>query len=379
MMKRLVIIAVLCVIVAFLLSKWDGTYIFFRPRSGLIPQKPFTQQHARYTSINTDPVVIAENLRIPWDIAFLPSGDMLVTERAGRLLKIGSETKTVAEISGVKHIGEGGLLGIALHPQFLSNSYIYLYSTSEDTTGIINRVERYTLSGDTLIEKRLILGGIRGSVFHDGGRIIFGPDGYLYITTGDAQHSANAQDIQSLNGKILRVKDDGSIPSDNPFGNAVYSLGHRNPQGLAWDQEGRLWQTEHGPSGLQTGYDEVNLIQKGANYGWPLLKGDQKKEGYVSPIVHSGSNDTWAPADLIWFNGALYFSGLRGEAMYKGVIRNDAAVTLSVYNKKTFGRIRAVVLSPDGFFYITTSNTDSRGLKRTGDDRIIRIHPDTFK
>lgn len=338
-------------------------------------QQRISPQIASITPATIGPVIIAENLRIPWDIAFLPSGDLLVTERSGRVLKIGTQTKLIAEISGVKHIGEGGLLGMALHPDFLVNNYVYLYSTTQDNTGIANRVERYTLSGETLTDRKNILDGIKGSSNHDGGRIQFGPDGYVYITTGDAENPTSAQDKNSLNGKILRIKDDGTIPEDNPFGNAVYSLGHRNPQGLAWDSSGRLWQIEHGPSGLQTGYDEVNLIQKGGNYGWPILKGDQKQSGYSAPILHSGTSDTWAPAGLTQYNGSLYFSGLRGESIYKAQIVSDTKLDLSAHFTSEFGRIRTIVVGPDGYFYITTSNTDGRGQKKERDDKIIRIHP----
>lgn len=323
-------------------------------------------------------VVIAANLHIPWDIVFLPSGDLLVTERAGRVLKIGSQTKLIAQIEGVRHVGEGGLLGITLHPNFSKNNYVYLYSTTQSGKDIANRVERYTLANETLVDRKTILDGINGSSNHDGGRILFGPDGYLYITTGDAEKPASAQDKNSLNGKILRVKDDGTIPEDNPFGNAVYSLGHRNPQGLAWDDKGRLWQTEHGPSGLQTGHDEVNLIEKGGNYGWPVLRGDQKQNGYIAPILQSGSSDTWAPAGLTYYNGSLFFSGLRGESIYKARIGQDTKLDLSVHHARVFGRIRTIVVGPDGYFYITTSNTDGRGQKKERDDKIIRIHPSSL-
>ena len=215
--------------------------------------------------------VVAENLEIPWEVAFLPSGELLVTERPGRLLKIGQDKK-VFQISGVRHIGEGGLLGLTLHPDFENNNLIYLYLTSTDNGEVVNRVERYKLENDTLTNREVILEGIGGASNHDGGRIKFGPDGFLYITTGDAQNSKLSQDTNSLNGKILRVTADGEIPSDNPFGNAVYSYGHRNVQGLAWDSEGRLWATEHGRSGILSGLDELNLIEKGKNYGWPDIQ-----------------------------------------------------------------------------------------------------------
>ncbi|KKS63178.1 MAG: Quinoprotein glucose dehydrogenase [Candidatus Collierbacteria bacterium GW2011_GWD2_42_50] len=220
---------------------------------------------------------------------------------------------------------------------------------------------------------------IKGSSNHDGGRIAFGPDGYLYITTGDAETPNLAQDKNSLNGKILRIKDDGGIPEDNPFGNAVYSLGHRNPQGLAWDKNGTLWETEHGPSGIQTGNDEVNIIIKGGNYGWPTIKGDQTKKGLISPIIQSGTKDTWAPSGMAYYDGSLFFSGLRGEALYEAKIRNGNKLDLLTHFKQEFGRIRAVVLGPDGYLYLSTSNQDGRGRVREGDDKIIKINPKIFR
>lgn len=319
--------------------------------------------------------IIAENLMIPWEIAFLPDGQMVVTERSGKLLTVGVETKTIKEIEGVAHIGEGGLLGIAVHPQFEKNNYVYIYSTTVENGDISNRVERYTLTKNALSERKIILSGIKGSSNHDGGRMHFGPDGYLYITTGDAEKPDLAQDKNSLNGKILRIKDDGSIPTDNPFKNAVYSLGHRNPQGLAWDTNGALWETEHGPSGLSTGYDEINRIEKGKNYGWPLIRGEEKREGFVSPVLQSGGRDTWAPAGLAYKNGSLFFTGLRGEALYEAKINTDNTVSLTVHYKKEFGRLRAITVGPDGALYISTSNKDGRGRAKDGDDKLIRILP----
>lgn len=366
---------IILIIYGFFLFREKIKYYFFAPRQKIV------QEEIQPNTIpsNTDNFeIVAQNLNIPWEIAFLPAGDMLVTERSGKLLKIGSETKIIKEIEGVKHIGEGGLLGLALHPNFSLNNFIYLYSTTEDAGRISNRVERYRFSNDTLSERKVILEGIKGSVNHDGGRIAFGPDGYLYITTGDAENSHLAQDKNSLNGKILRIKDDGSIPPDNPFENAVYSRGHRNPQGLAWDKEGTLWETEHGPSGIQTGYDEINIITKGANYGWPEIRGEQSKEGFVSPIIQSGSQDTWAPAGMTYWKEKLFFAGLRGEALYEAKITKENKLDLITHFKQRFGRIRAVALGPDGFMYLTTSNRDGRGQVKEGDDKIIKINPGIF-
>ena len=332
--------------------------------------------------------IVAENLEIPWEVAFLPAspdasrgglnGELLVTERPGRLLKIGKDRK-VYQISGVHHVGEGGLLGLALHPDFENNQFLYLYLTSTKAGQIVNRVERYRLENDSLTNREVILEGIAGAPNHDGGRIEFGPDGYLYITTGDAQRPSLSQDTSSLNGKILRVDGDGSTPSDNPFGNPVYSYGHRNVQGITWDEKGRLWATEHGRSGILSGLDELNLIEPGKNYGWPDIQGDETREEMVLPIIHSGASETWAPAGAEFINGSIFFAGLRGSTLYQARIENAKVTTLVKHFEDLYGRLRAVRLGPDGYLYITTSNQDGRGPPRQGDDKIIRIHPRLFE
>ena len=324
--------------------------------------------------------VIAENLEIPWDIAFLPEGEMLVTERPGRLLLLDKkgERKNIEISDSVLHRGEGGLLGITLHPQFKDNHLLYLYFTAPGKeTQLQNRIERYRFVDDTLRERTIIIDDIPGAQYHDGGRMEFGPDGLLYVTTGDATIGKLAQDRNSLAGKILRLKDDGSIPSQNPFGTAVYSYGHRNPQGLAWDNAGRLWETEHGPTGEQglCCRDEINLIAVGANYGWPEIQGDETRTGMVSPTFQSGADDTWAPASATYLDGGLYFGGLRGEALYEAVLNGERVVELKEYFKGEFGRIRTVRVGPDGMLYLTTSNRDGRGDPRPGDDKIIRVNP----
>lgn len=318
--------------------------------------------------------VVATDLQVPWGIAFLPDGDLLVTERPGRVVRVGSDTKTYP-VDGVRHAGEGGLLGIALHPDFASNGYVYLYMTTGEG-GLQNKIERYAYADDRLTFDRDIIGGIPASNRHDGGRIAFGPDGKLYAATGDAERESDAQDTQSLAGKILRLNDDGSVPADNPFGNAVWSYGHRNPQGLAWDAAGQLWETEHGRSIPLSGYDEVNKIVKGGNYGWPEIQGDETRDGMIPPVLHSGASDTWAPASLAFLNGGLFFGGLRGETLYE--LNAEGPPTLRPHLQNMYGRIRDVTVGPDGFLYFTTSNRDGRGRVKTGDDRIIRVDPSSL-
>lgn len=317
--------------------------------------------------------VYADNLEIPWDIAFLPDGTALVTERPGRLVHI--ESGDVFNVSGVEHVGEGGLLGIALHPDFERNRLLYLYQTTRTDGGLRNRVVQYRYEDNVLSETRVVMDNIPGARYHDGGRIRFGPDGKLYITVGDATDESAAQDPQRLHGSIVRINPDGSIPDDNPFGNAVWSYGHRNPQGLAWDSEGRLWSTEHGRSGLRSGMDEVNLIERGVNYGWPEIEGDETGEEMVRPAVHSGPNITWAPASATYLSGSVFFGGLRGSALYEANLDGTRVTRVTAHFHDEFGRIRTVVLGPDGMLYFTTSNRDGRGNPRPGDDKILRVDP----
>lgn len=381
------IVAVLIIIVAVVwFNRASLLPLAFRPTATSLKtmdskEAPIPDSNAVPTPDTNAPLetVVAENLKIPWEIVFLPDQSMLVTQRGGTIEKISPDRKTLTTIEGVAHVGEGGLLGMALHPKFNDNHLIYLYLTTKSGSGLLNRVESYKLENDQLSERNTILEGVPGSSNHDGGRIAFGPDGDLYITTGDAENSANAQNTSSLAGKILRIKDDSSIPADNPFGNAVYSYGHRNPQGLAWDDQGRLWETEHGPSGTQTGYDELNRIEKGSNYGWPTIKGDQTQAGLVTPIANSGSKETWAPSGLLYYKEVLLYAGLRGQSLYAAKIKPDGGVDLTSYLRNKYGRLRTVVLGPDGFIYIATNNTDGRGKAGKGDDKIIRLSPALFK
>ncbi|MDD3925844.1 MAG: PQQ-dependent sugar dehydrogenase [bacterium] len=362
-MNRRRVYVVLLAIILIGLGTYLLWYFLVRPSAAPVYDTPGAEPG------NGQPEVVAQDLVVPWEIAFLPDGDMLVTERPGRLRRIG-RSPVVFNIAGVRAQGEGGLLGLALHPGFATNGLIYIYFTTASAGSPENRVERYRLSGNRLTERRLITGGIPAAGVHNGGRIAFGPDRLLYITTGDAQNPSSAQSTRSAAGKILRVRDDGGIPGDNPFGNRIYSYGHRNPQGLAWDSRGRLWATEHGSSA----FDEVNLIRKGGNYGWPLIRGNETRQGMISPVINSGPNATWAPAGMAFMDGKLFFGGLRGAALFEADIR-DGSLALSRHLQGRFGRIRAVVADRDGMLYISTSNRDGRGQIRLGDDKIIRVNP----
>lgn len=332
--------------------------------------------------------VIAQNLDTPWAIAFLPDGSMLVTERRGSIKKVDKDgIVTLVGKVACDEIGEGGLLGIVLEPGFDPNNQnknqIYVYCTYKvDGNKTFNQVARYDYPpqgaslGGTFGGFELIVNNIPGASNHNGGRIKFGPDGYLYIGTGDAENPSQAQDTNSLAGKILRVDVHGTNQPapGNPFGNLIYSYGHRNVQGLAWDKDGQLWATEHGPSGGSSCCDELNKIEMGKNYGWPTIQDTQTKEGMVTPLKSSGKT-TWAPSGMAYALGDLFFAGLRGQRLYHAEFKNGLFERIHEHFEGEYGRLREVILGPDNMLYVTTSNKDGRGTPKGGDDKILRIDP----
>ncbi len=305
--------------------------------------------------------VLVENLDTPWGIDFLPSGVMIFTERPGVVSAWeGGRRRTLGKVATLEE-GEGGLLGVAVDPEFERNNYVYLYYTRPHA----NRVSRFVLRERGLGEEKAILDGIPRAQFHDGGRIAFGPDGKLYVTTGDALEPARSQDRNELAGKILRLNKDGSVPSDNPFGNAVWAYGLRNPQSLAWDPQTReLYVTDHGPSA----HDEIDRIERGGNYGWPRVCGEAGSG--IAP-VRCYTEFTLAPSGAAFAGGALFVAGLRGEQLRRVEIRNGKAVSEGEF-LKGFGRMRTVV-ARGGWLYVGTSNRDGRARPRAGDDRILRV------
>ncbi len=314
---------------------------------------------------------LATNLQIPWAIEFLPDNRLIITERAGQIKTYDLKTKKITSIGTIEdvyHIGEGGLHGVALAPNSPTGEHLlYFYHTYLDGEAIKNKVVSYRLQNNTLTRDKDIIIDIPGGTNHNGGRIKFGPDDLLYIGAGDAGMASSAQNTSVLSGKILRLTAEGKIPSDNPFDNAVYSYGHRNPQGLTWDSNGNLWETEHGPNAR----DEANKIVKGENYGWPQISGNGTKEGMTLPFIHS-NNTTWAPSGMTIIEDALYFVGLRGSSLFR---LDTKTKKLDRYLQNEFGRLREVVLGNDGLLYILTSNRDGRGNPASSDDRLIRINP----
>ncbi|GGI90391.1 PQQ-dependent sugar dehydrogenase [Legionella impletisoli] len=340
-------------------------------------QPTITSVKAGTTLNSTKPETVVEGLTVPWELVFLPNGDLLITERPGQLTQVGKMTKTQT-IPRVAQVGEGGLLGMALDPEFSQNRLLYLYRTTRKQGELLNEIVRYRYdSHGVLSDETILLTNIPAARFHNGGRIAFGPDGYLYVTTGDALSKNSAQNKHSLAGKILRLTKDGQPAPKNPFNSPVYSYGHRNPQGLAWDNQGQLWETEHGESA----HDEINLIKPGKNYGWPVIQGDETKPNMVTPVLNSGKNETWAPGGAIIMNDDLFFGGLRGQTLYQATLNPNKQTiqTLIGHYRKQFGRIRHVVKGPDGYLYFMTSNRDGRGWPQKKDDRILKVNPEAFK
>jgi glucose/arabinose dehydrogenase len=318
--------------------------------------------------------VIARGLEAPWDLVFTPDGEALITERdSGRLLSVDS-SGNVEELQRLPAggTGEGGLLGIALSPDYENDGYIYAYYTTDND----NRLTRFRLGENP----EPLLTGIPVQSYHNGGRIAFGPDGYLYLGTGDGGDISTSQDLNSLGGKILRITPEGRVPADNPFpGSPVYSYGHRNVQGLAWDASGRLYATEFG----QTSYDEVNIIEPGQNYGWPEIEGEGGEPRYTDPISTWSTNEASPSGAEIPINGAIpqwegdfFMAALRGQRLWRlDLDENGAIVDREALLSGQAGRLRHVAQAPDGSLWILTSNRDGRGNPTPDDDRILRLAP----
>lgn len=330
--------------------------------------------------------IAADNLYIPWAIAISNEGTLYFTERSGavRIIEKGELlTQPLIEFQPpFISQGEGGLMGIVLDPDFSQNHYIYVMHTYAEELQVYNRVIRLVEKDNTAIIDKILIDKIPGGNIHNGGRLKIGPDRNLYITTGDAGNPSLAQNLASTAGKILRIKPDGGIPEDNPFtGSPVYSFGHRNPQGLAWNIQNVLYESEHG----QMAHDEINIILPGANYGWPLVQGyNESKEVKTQKPLLSSENVTWAPSGITFvnqgpWNGRLLVATLRGEQLLVITLNEDGTRVdqIETWLSNQYGRLREVIQANDGSVYLTTSNMDGRGTYHNGDDKIIRLIPKT--
>lgn len=318
--------------------------------------------------------ILATDLEVPWGMDQLPDGRLLFTERNGdiSLLDMQTQQKTKIAKRDIVDRAEGGLLGLAVDPDFSNSYFIFLYETVESG----NRIVRLKMENSTLNDEVILVDSIPKKQFHDGGIICFGPDGFLYASTGDAREPECAQDLKSYSGKILRMDKNGNAPADNPFQNLIYSYGHRNVQGLCWDENGVMYASEHGPSGELNGWcchDELNKIEKGGNYGWPFVIGDTKKEGTILPIAQSG-DDTWAPGGIIFLDNKIYMTCLKGERI--NVFSISPQNTVQAQEKlfaDTYGRLRNIIIAKDGSIIFCSSNKDGRGNPDKEDDKIYRV------
>ena len=333
---------------------------------------------------------VVANLEVPWSIVWAPDGRMFFTERPGRVRvyeKGQLRTQLFYVVPDVEPSGESGLMSIALHPQFATNRFLYLaYAYKGEGQQV--KVVRLRETSTGLTEERVIIENIPAARFHAGCRLRFGPDQKLYVTTGDATERGLAQRLDSLAGKTLRLNDDGSVPADNPFINQknvrseIWSIGHRNAQGMDWQPgTGLMVQTEHGPSGFDGpgGGDEVNIVERGKNYGWPLIHHTQTRQGLESPLLEY--TPACAPGSALFYRGnvfpqfrnSVFFGCLRGERIIRVVLDGRRVVSQENLLAGKFGRIREVVEGPDGAIYFSTSNRDGRGSPTADDDRIIRL------
>jgi glucose/arabinose dehydrogenase len=338
-----------------------------------------------------NPVVIASGLNAPWSILRLPGGGTLISERdtakVQELLPDGT-LREAGKVADVEPSGEGGLLGLALYtgadeadapesgaettdpsasaiPAAGGAAWIYAYFTAADD----NRIVRMPLSGSpggyALGAAEPVIEGIPKAGNHDGGRIAFGPDGMLYATAGDAGNGGNSQDLNSLGGKILRMTPSGGVPADNPFGTLVYSYGHRNPQGIAWDSHGQLWASEFG----QNTWDELNRITPGSNYGWPTVEGQAGNSAFVDPVNQWHTSEA-SPSGIAIVHDTIFMASLRGERLWR-IVPSTGEVDEWFVN--SFGRLRDVVSGPDGTLWFVSNNTDGRGSPSEGDDRLYQV------
>jgi glucose/arabinose dehydrogenase len=360
--RRLVTVAVAVVVAA------AGATIFFAPSQTTLPI-PEPRQNSD-NDISPGVQVLAENLEVPWAIDVAEDGRLFFTERVGRIRVIENGTLLEPAFINVEQNGESGLLGLVLHPSFAENHLLYIYHTYSNGSNVFNKVVALTERDNEFIESQVIIDGIPAADRNDGGRIKFGPDGMLYVATGDARQPDLAQNAGSLAGKILRLNPDGTVPKDNPFeGSPVYSYGHRNIQGLAWHPvTGELYASEHGAEGN----DEINVIRPGANYGWPIedcnAKRFQKAVVCFNPAI-APAGIAIASSDSLGYQNDILLAALKAQQLR--LVDPESGTERNVLTG--YGRVRDVVEAPDGSLFVATSNRDGRAIAEQGDDKILRI------
>nr|MBI1230355.1 PQQ-dependent sugar dehydrogenase [Cytophagales bacterium] len=360
-----------------------------KPIVGEVPQKVPDEFLPVVDGVTVE--VWVDSLTIPWSLRFLPNGDALVAQRSGNILRIpkdSKEPKAYLAVPDAVHEVDAGLMGMDLHPDFASNQWIYImHAYRNEANELFSRVLRLKHAGETATLDKVILDNIPAYAIHLGGRIAFGPDGMLYIGTGDLSQPFVAQDLTSMASKILRITPEGKIPNDNPFPNSpVYSYGHRVVQGFAWDPvTGAFFNSEHGPSGAAVEgsvryRDEINKVKKGGNHGWPLVVGAPQIDAYQDPIV-SWNLAAVPPAGMVFYKDDLYVASLGGQSLVRLVLDREKDYEVKQVqrwfsyapSRGIYGRMRDVTVGPDGHLYVTTSNTDGRAERRIHDDKILRI------
>jgi glucose/arabinose dehydrogenase len=316
--------------------------------------------------------VVATGLDAPWGIAFLPDGSALVSERdTARIRRVepSGRVSTVGKVEGVDGSGEGGLLGIALSPSYATDRTLFAYLTAGDQNVVARMTYDESPAPGRISGQRTILDGIPAGPIHNGGRIAFGPDGYLYVGTGESGRRDASQDPRDLGGKILRLTPDGRPAPGNPDpGSPVWTLGHRNVQGLAWDARRRMWASEFG----QNTWDELNRIVAGGNYGWPVVEGRAGRARFRDP-VRQWHTDKASPSGIAVADGSVFMASLRGERLWQVPLLPRGTAKPRALLVGRYGRLRAVAVAPDGSLWVLTNNTDGRGSPRPGDDRIVRL------
>lgn len=389
--KHIIIGTLIGVIV--LLAIWAISYfaIFGNAPGSNGPVLVHPENSTPTSSVTTQVQTVATGLQVPWSIVFTSPQRMLVTERDGdvRVVVDGQlKSEPLTRLTDVSTGGEEGLMGMTLDPEYTQNKLVYVCLAYDTPSGLRDKVVRFVDNGSSAGTPELVIGGIPSAQFHAGCKLKFGVDNKLYISTGDATNKQIAQDLNNLGGKILRLNPDGTVPSDNPFPDSpVWSYGHRNPQGLCFQPgTNQLYSVEHGPSGFDGpgGGDEVNIINKGANYGWPLASHESKKDGTIAPLlvftpaVAPSACAFYHGNSIPQFDGNLFFAALKGEGLWRIQFSKANPSVITQFEKLediNYGRLREVTEGPDGALYFTTSNRDGRGKPASDDDRILKIVP----